>query len=90
MSPSSPVRATLNYSLDNGRPPDYYFYEPDPAVELNPPGTDPHEVAIHDGWPEVDRLSLDREGFVLRSFPARTAPHRRSRPPPRARRARRA
>ena len=26
------VRATLNYSVDNGIPPDYYFYERDPAV----------------------------------------------------------
>ncbi len=62
------VRATLNYSVDNGIPPDYYFYEPDPTVQLNPPGTDPHEVDIHDGWPHVDRFSLDREGFELHDF----------------------
>jgi hypothetical protein len=72
MSGSSPaVRATLNYSVDNGIPPDYYFYEPDPSVKLNPPGTDPQEVAIHDAWPEVDRLSADREGFELHPFGAR-------------------
>ena len=71
MSTASPVRATLNYSVDNGTPPDYYFYEPDEPVKLNPPGTDPREVEIHDGWPEVDRISLDREGFALRPFPAR-------------------
>ena len=71
MSTTSPVRATLNYSVDNGTPPDYYFYEPDQPVKLNPPGTDPHEVEIHDGWLEADRISLDREGFALRSFPAR-------------------
>jgi hypothetical protein len=69
MPPLGPaVRATLNYSVDNGIPPDYYFYEPDPAVQLNPPGTDPHEVDIHDGWPQVDRFSLDREGFELHDF----------------------
>lgn len=62
------VRATMNYTVDNGMPPDYYFYEPDPAVKLNPPGTDPREVDIHDAWPDVDRLSLDREGFELHEF----------------------
>jgi hypothetical protein len=65
---STPVRATLNYSVDNGRPIDYYFYEPDTPPELNPPGTDAHEMAIHDGWAEVDRLSADREGFELHGF----------------------
>ena len=64
------VRATLNYSVDNGRPPDYYFYEPDPDMELNPPGTDVREVEIHNGWPEVDSLSADREGFELHPFGA--------------------
>jgi hypothetical protein len=68
---TSPVRATLNYSVDNGRPPDYYFYEPDESVELNPPGTDAREVDIHDGWPQVASLSLDREGFILKPFSAR-------------------
>jgi hypothetical protein len=65
------VRATLNYTVDNGIPPDYYFYEPDPSIKLNPPGTDPHEVEIEDGWPRADRFSVDREGFELHPFPAR-------------------
>lgn len=65
--PSS-VRATMNYSRDNGVPHDYYFYEPTQPVERNPPGTDPHEVEIHNGWPQVDSYSLDREGFALRPF----------------------
>ena len=64
------VRATLNYSVDNGIPPDYYFYEPDEKVTRNPPGTDPHEVDIHDAWPQVDSISLDREGFALKPFTA--------------------
>ncbi|MFL5252898.1 MAG: CmcJ/NvfI family oxidoreductase [Rhodopila sp.] len=64
------VRATINYTVDNGILPDYYFYEPDPSVRLNPPGTDLREVEISNGWPEVDRLDLDREGFVLKPFPA--------------------
>ena len=64
----SSVRAALNYSVDNGRPIDYYFYEPDPDLELNPPGTDSREMEIRDGWPMADRLSADREGFEIRDF----------------------
>ena len=66
------VRATMNYTVDNGIPPDYYFYEPDPSVKLNPPGTDAREVAIHDAWPIKDQISLDKEGFELHDF---TGPH---------------
>ncbi|MDE2277448.1 MAG: methyltransferase [Burkholderiales bacterium] len=68
MTTATSVRATLNYTVDNGRPPDYYFYEPDPGVALNPPGTDLREVAIHDGWAEADRFSADREGFEIHPF----------------------
>ncbi len=67
---TSTVRATLKYTVDNGIPPDYYFYEPDPSVKLNPPGTDLQEVEIHDGWAQADSFDADREGFMLRSFPA--------------------
>ncbi len=62
------VRTTMNYSVDNGIPPDYYFYEPDQGTKLNPPGTDAREVSVHDGWHEVDNFSLDEEGFILRAF----------------------
>jgi len=62
------VRAAMNYSVDNGRPIDYYFYEPDPALPLNPPGTDVREVEIRDGWPLAERFSVDREGFELKPF----------------------
>ncbi len=67
MAPST-VRATLNYSVDNGIPPDYYFYEPDEPVKLNPPGTDPHEVSIENGWPLAQHFSADREGFEIHPF----------------------
>ncbi len=60
------VTSTINYSLDNGSPLDYYFYEPDPSLKLNPPGTDSREVKILNGWPRVDAFSLDREGFELK------------------------
>jgi hypothetical protein len=71
MTAARSVRATLNYTVDNGMAPDYYFYEPDPSVKLNPPGTDPHEVDIHDGWPIAEHLSADREGFEIHSFGSR-------------------
>lgn len=64
------VHATINYTVDNGTPPDYYFYEPDPGTKLNPPGTDAREVVIRNGWPQVDAFDLDREGFVLKPFAA--------------------
>ncbi len=68
MTLKPPVRATLNYSVDNGIPPDYYFYEPDPSVKLNPPGTDVKEVEIHDAWPQRHTIRLDKEGFELHEF----------------------
>ncbi|WP_295642213.1 CmcJ/NvfI family oxidoreductase [uncultured Methylibium sp.] len=68
MTTPASVRTTLNYTVDNGVAPDYYFYEPDATVKLNPPGTDLREVDVHDGWPEVARLSADREGFELHDF----------------------
>ena len=64
----SSVHATLNYSVDNGRPIDYYLYEPDPCTELNPPGTDPKEMEIRNGWPMAGTFSADREGFEVGSF----------------------
>ncbi len=67
---SKSVRTTLNYSVDDGIPPDYYFYEPDAPVKLNPPGTDVREVEIHDGWSEAPHLSTDREGFEIHPFGA--------------------
>ena len=62
------VRAMLNYSVDNGRPIDYYLYEPDAAVVPNPPGTDSHEMPIYNGWPVAAQLSVDREGFEIHGF----------------------
>ena len=62
------VRAALNYSVDNGRPIDYYFYDPGPDLKLNPPGTDTREMEIRDGWPMADSFSVDREGFEIGRF----------------------
>ena len=60
----------MQYTVDNGVSPDYYFYEPGPEVKLNPPGTDRREVEITDAWPRVAELSADREGFELHDFGA--------------------
>lgn len=68
MTLANSVQAVMNYTVDNGKPAEYYFYEPDPGVELNPAGTDPREVRIWDAWPERDHLSHDREGFELHEF----------------------
>lgn len=62
------VTAKLNYSIDNGKAPDYYFYDPEPGVELNPPGTDTREVPIFDAWSRKSSMSADREGFEHHSF----------------------
>lgn len=64
------VRAVMNYTVDNGIPPDYYFYEPDASVKLNPPGTDPQEVEIANGWPHLKSFSADVQGFELKPFGA--------------------
>lgn len=68
MMPVNTVHAAMNYSVDNGRPIDYYFYQPQGSPELNPPGTDTHAVAVHDGWAEVAQLSVDKQGFELHEF----------------------
>ncbi len=59
------VRSTLNYTLDNGLTPEVYFYDPPPGTVVNPPGNDPREVQIRDGWDKAGSFSLDREGFKL-------------------------
>lgn len=69
MGQASTVRTKLNYTVDNGIPPDYYFYDPDPGTKPNPPGTDTREVDVRDGWPKLNEFSVDREGFELKPFP---------------------
>lgn len=66
MATQGTVSTTLNYTLDNGITPEVYFYEPDPGTAIHPPGDDTRTVAVHDGWKDVDRFNLDREGFTLR------------------------
>ena len=58
----------IHYTEDNGIKPDYYFYEPEPNTQLNPPGTDHRSMTIRNGWPQVSRFSLDQQGFELHPF----------------------
>ena len=62
------VLATLNYTADNGTEPEVYFYEPPPGTLVRPPGDDPREMQILDGWSRANNFSVDREGFALGEF----------------------
>ena len=70
MTALASVRTTLNYTVDNGVQPDYYFYDPDPDTKLNPRGTDLREMDISNAWPIRDSLSVDKEGFEHHAFSA--------------------
>ena len=62
------VRSTFNYTRDDPVAPEVWFYEPPPGTPVRPPGDDPQQMPVHDGWPRADSFSLDREGFALRTF----------------------
>jgi len=68
--PESPAKVLgqINYTVDNGKEPSYYFYVPEEEVEMNPPGTDVHDVEVQNGWPMVDQFSVDEIGFELHEF----------------------
>ena len=68
--PETPAKVLgkINYTVDNGKEPSYYFYAPEEKVEMSPPGTDVHDLEVQNGWPMVDQLSVDEIGFELREF----------------------
>jgi hypothetical protein len=68
MQRNNSVRATLNYTADDGTVPEVYFYEPPPGTLVRAPGDDPREMQILDGWSRASTFSLDREGFALGEF----------------------
>src|SRR5689334_17607442 len=68
MQDSNAVRASFNYTVDDGITPEIYFYEPPPGTPVKMPGNDPHEMQILDGWSRAEDFSLDREGFALKTF----------------------
>ena len=63
MQPDNSVRSKFNYTRDDGAAPEVYFYEPPSGTVVHPPGNDPHEMAIADGWSRADSFSLDLEAF---------------------------
>ena len=68
MEQSPSVRATLNYTLDNGKLPEVYFYDPPPGTAVHAPGDDTQEVSIHDAWDKAGDFEVDREGFALEEW----------------------
>ena len=67
---SKTVRTIMNYTLDNGRAPNFYFYKPGPSEKknFNPAGTDEREVEVEDGWDLVETFDPDKHGFALKNF----------------------
>ena len=67
---SKTVRTKINYTLDNGRAPNFYFYKPDPSEKknFNPAGTDVREVEVENGWDLVETFDPDKQGFALKNF----------------------
>ena len=52
------VNATMNYTADNGTAPEVYFYEPPAGTLVRPPGDDPREMQILDGWSRASIFHL--------------------------------
>src|SRR5579862_5782421 len=59
------VLAPLNFTAPMAEKPYSYNYDPPPGVPQRNTKEETHEVRIIDARPVGDRLSLDREGFVL-------------------------
>ena len=69
------VLAPLNFTAPMAEKPYSYNYEPPPGVPVRNTREETHEIKILDARAVNDRLSLDREGFVLlhRATAARTS-----------------
>ena len=63
------VVAPLNFTMPMAEKPYSYNYEPPPGVPPRNTKEEAHQVKILDGRAVHDRLSLDREGFVLVRHP---------------------
>ena len=59
------IVAPLNFTMPMAEKPYSYNYEPPPGVPLRNTKEETHTVTVLDGRAVNDRLSLDREGFVL-------------------------
>ena len=63
------VVAPINFTAPMAEKPYSYNYEPPPGVPVRNTREETHEVKILDARAVNDRLSLDREGFVLLRHP---------------------
>ena len=63
------IVAPLNFTQPMAEKPYSYNYEPPPGVPVRNTREETHQVKILDGRAANDRLSLDREGFVLLRHP---------------------
>ena len=59
------VLAPLNFTKPMAEKPYSYNYEPPPGVPPRNTSEETHRVTVYDARAVADRLSLDREGFVL-------------------------
>jgi len=59
------IVAPLNFLVPMAERPVAYNYEPPPGTPVRTGSNVEHQVQIRDARPMVDRLSLDKEGFVL-------------------------
>jgi len=67
------VVAPLNFTMPMADKPYSYNYEPPPGVPPRNTKEETHEVKILDARQVNDRLSLEREGFVLKRHPTAAA-----------------
>src|SRR5208282_4373270 len=59
------IVAPLNFLVPMAEKPVGYNYEPPPGTPVRTTRNIEYQVRIRDARPMVDRLSLDKEGFVL-------------------------
>ena len=59
------VVAPLNFLVPMAEKPVAYNYEPPPGIPVRTGQRESRRVPIRDARPMIDRLSLDKEGFVL-------------------------
>lgn len=66
---STSVQGSVNYLGPLAEKPYHYVYEPPPGRPKRLGPEEWHQVTVEDGRPLAGRLSLDRQGFVLRRHP---------------------
>jgi hypothetical protein len=59
------ITAPINFIAPMAEKPYSYNYEPPPGVKLRNTTEETHTVTVQDGRAVADKLSLEREGFVL-------------------------